>query len=69
MKEEISSFLRAISYEYCMYGFMISADLDRNFAVDQEEWFEAFKLFGKTRLFASFGKHFRSSGFGTSISR
>lgn len=50
MKDELSSFLRSIAFEYCLYGFMISADVDRNFAVDQEEWFEAFKLFGKRKI-------------------
>ena len=36
-----------VPHEECLFGFMISSDLDGDHVINKEEWYEAFKYVGK----------------------
>ena len=36
-----------IPHEECLFGFMISSDLDGDHKLNKKEWFDSFKYVGK----------------------
>lgn len=46
-KAEVDSFLEHVPHEECLFGFIISSDLDGDHALSRDEWYEAFKYVGE----------------------
>lgn len=46
-KAEVDAMLEHVPHEKCMFGFLISSDLDGDHALNREEWEEAFKYVGE----------------------
>ena len=44
-RREVEAFLRFVPSEHCLFGFMVSADVDRNGILNRDEWYGAFDLF------------------------
>ena len=45
-KAEIDAILQHVPHEECLFGFMVSSDLDGDHVLNEEEWMEAFKHVG-----------------------
>ena len=46
-KAEVDAMLEHVPHEKCMFGFLISSDLDGDHVLNSEEWEEAFKYVGE----------------------
>ena len=53
-KAEVDGILTHVPHEECLYGFMISSDVDKNHVLSIDEWIQAFKYVGEyKRVFLS----------------
>ena len=46
-KSEVNGIVRHVPHEECLFGFMISSDVDQNHVLSREEWNAAFAHVGK----------------------